>query len=271
MNEQKLRKKIRTVIFGHDTRAGKAFDEILIASIIVSVAVVMLDSVHDYNARYGTLLHAIEWFFTIVFTLEYALRIYSASKKAAYAWSFFGIVDLIAILPTYVALFIPGGQYFMVVRVLRVLRIFRILKFSRYVSDSRVLMQSLKDARSKIVVFLLALLTITIILGSLMFVIEGEENGFTSIPRSVYWAIVTLTTVGYGDISPRTTLGQAVSILIMIIGYGIIAVPTGIVTAELTRKKIKGQMRRTCPTCKKDDHEDDASYCSHCGHKLMSA
>ena len=271
MNEPALRKKIRTIIFGHETRAGRVFDEILIASIMVSVGVVMLDSVHDYNARYGTLLHAIEWFFTIVFTLEYALRLYSASNKSTYAWSFFGVVDLIAILPTYMALFIPGGQYFMVVRVLRVLRIFRILKFSRYVSDSRVLMQSLKDSRSKIVVFLLALLTITIILGSLMFVIEGEENGFTSIPRSVYWAIVTLTTVGYGDISPRTTLGQAVSILIMIIGYGIIAVPTGIVTAELTRKKIDRERHRSCTKCGKGAHDEDAEFCRHCGHKLISS
>ena len=268
MSRQEFRKKVRTVIFGHDTPAGKAFDVILIMSILVSVGIVMLDSVHEYNVRYGTALHGIEWFFTIVFTIEYVLRLYSSTSKRAYARSFFGVVDLIAILPTYLALVLPGSQYFMVVRVLRVLRLFRILKFTRYISESRVLVQSLKDSRRKIAVFLLAVFTITIIIGSMMFIIEGEENGFTSIPRSVYWAIVTLTTVGYGDISPQTPLGQALSILIMITGYGIIAVPTGIVSAEMTRKKIGKEKLRSCSTCHGDEHDSDAAFCKHCGGKL---
>lgn len=265
----KVREKIREIIFGHSTRAGKAFDIALILSIVISVAVVMLDSVKAYNLRFGSLLHGIEWFFTVLFTVEYILRLYSAKAKSAYAWSFFGVVDLIAILPTYLALILPGSQYFLVVRVLRVLRIFRILKFARYVDESRLLMQAMRSSRRKIVVFLLGVLTVTIILGSLMFIIEGEENGFTSIPKSVYWAIVTLTTVGYGDISPKTPLGEALSIVIMIIGYGIIAVPTGIVSAELTsRPKPKKHKMFVCDTCGWDSHDNDATFCKNCGGKL---
>ena len=205
------RTRLRIIIFGSETPAGKAFDVLLILSILLSVFTVMLDSVRGIHQSYGSLLYGVEWFFTILFSIEYILRLVCTDRPAAYAKSFFGIVDLLAILPTYVSVFFPGSQYLLVIRVLRVLRVFRILKFVQYIGESRLIMQALYASRRKITIFLFGVLTIIIVMGSLMYLIEGEDNGFTSIPQSIYWAIVTLTTVGYGDISPKTTLGQALA------------------------------------------------------------
>jgi voltage-gated potassium channel len=227
----------------------------------------MLDSVSEINKTYGDLLYFVEWFFTVLFSVEYVLRLISIGKPAHYAKSFFGIVDLLAVLPTYISLLIPGTQYLIVMRVLRILRIFRILKLLQYIHESQLLMKALKASRRKIEVFLFAVLTLVIIFGSLMYLIEGEENGFTSIPRSIYWAVVTLTTVGYGDITPKTGLGQALATVIMIMGYGIIAVPTGIVTVELSHARER-MHHLVCSECSSEDHNPDARYCKDCGAKF---
>jgi voltage-gated potassium channel len=264
----RLKEKIHELIFEADTISGKLFDIVLIASILISVIVVMLDSIKPINEEYGKLLYQLEWFFTILFTLEYFLRLFSVGKPLKYATSFFGVVDLLAILPTYIGLLFPATRYFTVVRILRVLRIFRVLKFVQYLGAAKTLLAALKQSRRKITIFIFTVLTIVIIFGSLMYVIEGGENGFTSIPRSIYWAIVTLTTVGYGDISPVTPLGQAFAAFIMILGYGIIAVPTGIVTAELTRTEGKIVSTQACKQCSHEGHDSDAAYCKYCGSKL---
>jgi len=256
------------VIFESDTPAGKWFDVALILSIVASVVVVMLDSVASLNARHGRLLHTLEWVFTALFTVEYALRLVSAVRPLHYAASFFGVVDLLSILPTYLSLIIAGSQYLLVIRVIRILRVFRVLKLMTYLGEAELLMQALWASRRKITVFVFAVLTLVIIFGSLMYVIEGERNGFSSIPRSIYWAIVTLTTVGYGDISPRTDIGQAVAAVIMIMGYGIIAVPTGIVTAELTHAAVMARDERPCPGCGRVGHDRGAAYCDRCGAGL---
>ena len=228
-----IRLALQQTIFEAETGAGKLFDILLIISILCSVAAVMLDSVAPIRERYGPALHNAEWFFTILFTIEYILRLICVGRPAKYAFSFFGLVDLVSIVPTYLSLLLPGSQFLLVIRILRVLRVFRVLKFVQYLEESRLLLQALRASRKKITVFLFAVLTLVVILGSVMYLIEGEANGFTSIPRSVYWAIVTLTTVGYGDISPNTFPGQVLASFIMLLGYGIIAVPTGMVTAEI--------------------------------------
>lgn len=263
-----LKEKLHEIIFEADTKAGKFFDIVLIISIIASVIVVMLDSVKPINAVYGDFLFILEWFFTILFTAEYLLRLYSVGKPIKYATSFFGVIDLLAIIPTYIGLFFPVTRYFTVVRILRVLRIFRVLKFVQYMGAAKTLLIALKQSRRKITVFIFTVITLVIIFGSLMYIIEGEENGFTSIPRSIYWAIVTLTTVGYGDISPQTPLGQAFAAFIMILGYGIIAVPTGIVTAELANAANKEVSTQACKECSMEGHEVDADFCKFCGSKL---
>ena len=262
------RERIHEVIFEADTRTGKAFDVVLILSIVLSVLIVMLDSVEGYREVYGELFYDIEWFFTILFTVEYALRIISVKKPSGYIFSFYGLVDLFSILPTYISILIPGSQYFLVIRILRVLRVFRVLKFTQYLIEVNQLRKALASSRRKIMVFIFTVVTITVIVGSLMYVIEGPENGFTSIPKGIYWAIVTLTTVGYGDISPQTDLGQMLSAVIMIFGYGIIAVPTGIVTVELSRAKPEGQTTEVCRYCSREGHDTDAEYCKYCGSKL---
>jgi voltage-gated potassium channel len=264
----RLRTKLHEIIFEADTRAGKFFDLMLIVSIITSVVMVMLDSVNGIQQDHGTLLYLGEWIFTLLFTVEYILRLYCVGRPLSYATSFFGVVDLLAVLPTYLSIFFPGTQYFLVIRVLRVLRIFRVLKLAKYVGETRMLIQALRASRRKITVFLFAVLTLVIIFGALMYLIEDPDAGFTSIPRSIYWAIVTLTTVGYGDISPRTDLGQAVSAIIMIIGYGIIAVPTGIVTAELTQVYKMSVSTQACPQCSAEGHDTDAKFCKFCGSTL---
>ncbi len=262
------RYKIHEVIFEADTPAGKTFDVVLIFSIIASVIAVMLDSVASIRESHQTLLYSIEWFFTILFTIEYILRLLCIGRPSQYAKSFFGIVDLLAILPTYISLVMPGTQYLLVIRLLRILRVFRVLKLVQYVGEAQMLMTALRASRRKITVFIFTVLTLVIIFGSLMYVIEGEKNGFTSIPRSAYWAIVTLTTVGYGDISPQTNAGQLLACVIMIMGYGIIAVPTGIVTAELAYAKHEKINTQACPECSAEGHDNDAEYCKFCGAKL---
>lgn len=263
-----IRDKIHEIIFEADTPAGKFFDILLIINIIVSVIVVMLDSVREIQQDYGELLYAMEWFFTILFSIEYLLRLFCIGRPIRYATGFFGVVDLLAILPTYISLFFPGTQYLMVIRILRMLRVFRVLKLAQYVSESNRLAEALQSSRRKIEVFLFAVVTSSVILGSMMFIIEGEKNGFTSIPRSIYWAIVTMTTVGYGDISPQTNLGQVLAAIAMILGYSIIAVPTGIITAELTNFQKKDINTRSCTECSAEGHDNDAVYCNQCGTKL---
>jgi voltage-gated potassium channel len=233
------RLKIYEVIFESDTPLGKGFDVALIVVILLSVIAVMLESIAEFRNAHLPLLRMAEWVFTIVFTLEYIVRLICVGKPLRYAFSFFGIVDFLAVIPTYLSLLVPGAQYLLIIRLLRVLRIFRVLKLAAYLSESTVLAQALRASRRKIEIFIFTVLTLVVILGSIMYLVEGEENGFTSIPRSIYWAIVTLTTVGYGDISPQTDLGQTLAAFIMIIGYAIIAVPTGIVTAEITRDRIR--------------------------------
>jgi voltage-gated potassium channel len=263
-----FRARLHEIIFEADTPGGKLFDVLLILSIVASVILVMLDSVSAIQQAFGRLLYLGEWIFTILFTIEYALRLYSVRRPLAYATSFFGIVDLMAILPSYLSIIFPGTHYLLVIRILRVLRIFRVLKLAQYVGEIQVLSRALLASRRKITVFLFTMTTLVIIFGSLMYLIEKPEHGFTSIPRSIYWAVVTLTTVGYGDISPRTELGQAISAIIMIIGYGIIAVPTGIVTAELTQTYKKDVSTQACLQCSAEGHDPDASHCKYCGAEL---
>jgi voltage-gated potassium channel len=256
------------IIFGAETTAGKTFDVVLIASIIISVVVVMLDSVSSITSKYGDLLYYLEWFFTVLFTIEYLLRLLCVGRPLQYATSFFGVIDLLAIIPTYLSLILPGTRFLLVIRILRVLRIFRVLKLAHYIGEANLLVQSLRASRRKITVFLFAVLTLVIIFGSLIYVIEGEANGFTSIPRSIYWAIVTMTTVGYGDISPKTNLGQALAAVVMILGYCIIAVPTGIISAEISQRTKKKICNRPCPGCGSCEHNPAAEYCQYCGERL---
>ena len=265
------RDRLRRIIFEADTPAGKTFDVVLIWAIILSVLVVSLDTVEAYHNRFGDIFYGIEWFFTLIFTVEYALRLLTAPSAGRYSRSFFGVVDLLAVLPSYVGLLLPGSQYLMVVRGLRVIRVFRVLKLMEYVGEANVLRRALRASRYKITVFILTVLVIVLFVGALMYLIEGPEHGFTSIPRAAYWGIVTLTTVGYGDIAPETPLGQALAAMVMIMGYGIIAVPTGIVTVELNRAAMGHTARVECPGCGSAEHAMDASYCRLCGGELTQA
>lgn len=262
------RARLHTVVYETDTPAGKLFDLSLITAIVVSVVLVMLDSVSWINESYGQLLYAAEWFFTILFTIEYALRLICVARPVNYATSFFGVIDLMAIVPTFLDLIVPGGRYLLVVRVVRVLRIFRAFKLFEYLTEGMFIVQAIKASRKKILVFLLTVLTLVVILGSLMYLIEGGENGFTSIPRSVYWAIVTMTTVGYGDIAPKTTLGMGLASIVMMLGYAILAVPTGIMTVEMVHASASKKTTQSCPACLGEGHDTDAVFCKHCGGKL---
>ena len=266
----KLREKIKQIIFGTNTRAGKLFDEVLIVAIVLSIITVMLESVSDYNQKYGAILIIAEWVFTILFTLEYFLRMYCIRRPMSYALSFFGIIDLLSIIPTYLSVLLPGTQVLSIIRVLRVLRIFRILKLVQYMGEANNLVKALVSSKKKIFIFLFAVLNIVMILGSIMYLIEGEKAGFSSIPRSIYWAIVTLTTVGYGDIAPITSLGQTISAMIMLIGYSIIAVPTGIVTSELTSHKRSNVTTISCVVCEEDNLDSGSLFCNKCGSKVDS-
>jgi len=261
-----LRHRLYEIIFEADTPAGKLFDILLILSIIISVTVVMLDSVASFQEQYGQLFFLLEWFFTILFTVEYFFRLSCIGRPVKYVGSFYGIIDLLSLLPSYVSLLLPAGKYLLVIRILRLLRVFRVLKLVQYVGESNYLQRALWASRRKIAVFLLSVFLLMIIFGSVMYIVEGAENGFTSIPRSIYWAVVTMTTVGYGDISPQTSLGQAIASLIMILGYGIIAIPTGIVTAELTFKQ--NISTQACPECSAEGHDLNAKHCKFCGADL---
>ena len=259
---------LHRVIFEADTAAGKAFDVALIVCILLSVSAVMLESIAPLRAQYGAALSVAEWIFTILFTVEYILRLLCVGKPRKYAGSFFGVVDLLAIVPTYASLPPPGSHYLIVIRLLRILRIFRLFKLVQYLNEARMIGQALRASSRKIAVFLFAVLTLIVIFGSLIYMVEGEENGFISIPRSIYWTIVTLTTVGYGDISPKTGLGQFLASIVMILGYGIIAVPTGIVTVEMTHGFKKEFTTRSCPACGAEGHDVDAEFCKFCGESL---
>lgn len=264
-----LRGKTYDVVFGHERGWGRHFDAILMVFILGSVAVVMVDSVSDLSTRYHSQLLVIEWSFTILFTIEYAVRIWCIRPVRAYTRSFFGIIDLLAVLPTYLSLFLPGGQYLAVIRILRVVRVFRVFKLVRFLGEASVLAAALRNARYKIAVFLVTVICTVVVVGSVMYLIEGPATGFTSIPRGVYWAIVTLSTVGYGDITPGTPLGQSLAAFVMILGYGIIAVPTGIVTAELSSMAGGTVGRYECKACDHVETDPDAKYCRFCATTLV--
>lgn len=249
-----------------DTPLGKRFDVVLLVLIVASVLAVMLESVEDVSANFGEQLIGLEWFFTIVFTLEYITRIVVARRPVRYIFSFFGLVDLVSILPTYAALFLSGPESLAVIRVLRILRMFRVLKMVRHMGEARILLNALRSSRPKITVFVFGVLTLVTIVGTLLYLIEGPANGFTSIPKSVYWAIVTITTVGFGDVTPTTALGQSIAAFMMLIGYAILAVPTGIVGLEVWREAQVGE--RECQNCGTGQHLVSANYCRECGEKL---
>jgi voltage-gated potassium channel len=263
-----LRDRLYRVVFESDTRAGRTFDITLLIAILLSVSVILLDSVQSIRAQWAPVLTAFEWFFTLLFTAEYALRLFCSPNRGKYATSFFGVIDLLAILPTYVSLFLPGTHYLLVVRILRLLRIFRIFKLTHYLTEADVLMTALRSARPKITVFIWAVLTIVVIVGAAMYVVEGRERGFDNIPRSIYWAIVTLTTVGYGDMSPKTPLGQFLASVVMILGYGIIAVPTGIMSVEIGKASAIKKLRLPCPNCTAAVLDPEAVFCARCGADL---
>jgi len=269
MDKPGWRERLYIVVFFASTPAGRRFDTWLLLIIFASLVVVMLDSVQLYHIRHGELLALLEWCFTAIFAAEYLLRICIHPKPTEYVFSFYGAIDLLAILPAFLALLFPAAQYLLVIRVTRMLRVFRVLKLMPYLSQANFLLIALRGSRQKIIVFLLSITTMVIVFGTLLYVIEGPQHGFTSIPTSIYWAVVTMTTVGYGDIAPKTPLGQAVATLVMIAGYSVIAVPTGIFTAELATAMQPRRLHRTCPTCRKSLHESDAAYCSRCGNALF--
>ena len=265
------RRRVHEIVFEADTVAGKLFDVFLITSIVISVTAVMLDSVTSIHNRYGQELLLLEWGFTILFTVEYVVRIISVQNAGRYVTSFFGVVDLLAILPTYLSVLMPGSQSLLVIRTLRLFRVFRVFKLASYVKEGDFLMAALRASRVKITVFVSSILSIAVVVGSLLYLIEGESSGFTSIPRAMYWAIVTMTTVGYGDIAPATTLGQVTAAGLMILGYAIIAVPTGIVSVELAKlNPISKVSTQACLVCSREGHDHDASYCKYCGSALYA-
>lgn len=267
------RAKMHEVIFEAETKAGKRFDIILLIAILASVIIVILESVPAYQEKYGTFFVTLEWVFTIFFTIEYILRLYTVYHPRKYATSFFGIIDLMSILPTYLSFIFAGTHSLMIVRGLRLLRVFRIFKLGNFLTEGQIIISALKASRAKISVFIIFVLIMVSIFGSIMYLVEGSQNPqFDSIPRSIYWAIVTLTTVGYGDISPVTSFGQFIAAIIMISGYAIIAVPTGIVTAEAmdaaNRKRKNKVTSQTCRYCSEEGHDKDAIHCKYCGEKL---
>ncbi|WKY59381.1 ion transporter [Vibrio sp. SNU_ST1] len=268
MSRKPLKHHLYVIIFGTHTPAGRAFDISLIVAILASLLVLILESIPNVMSEWSQQLRYIEYTFTALFTLEYLLRLYCSPKPKSYATSFYGVVDLLAILPTYLAIIFPGASFMGVVRLLRVMRIFRILKLVRYLQDSNILLRSLLMARRKILIFFSTVGILVVIFGALIFVIEGPENGFTSIPHSIYWAIVTITTVGYGDMIPQTALGKAIASLTMLLGYSILAVPTGIITAELSNEMNSHKELVKCPNCNRAGHDSDAMYCKHCASEL---
>ena len=268
------REEVYRIIFQAETRSGKLFDVVLILAILSSVTVVMLDSVPEIAERHHGKLRFAEWFFTGVFTIEYVARLWCVASKKKYALSFFGLIDLFSVIPTYLSVLIPGGEVLAVVRILRVLRVFRILKLVQYMGEADVLVATLKASRFKIAVFLITVMSIVVIIGSMIYLIEGPENGFTSIPRGLYWSIVTLTTVGYGDVTPQTGVGQALAAMLMIMGYALIAVPTGLFSAEFVQqneshRKMLNTPVQSCAGCGSLEKDPKAGYCRYCGQKLI--
>ncbi|WP_179345287.1 ion transporter [Winogradskyella ursingii] len=281
--EHNWKTKLHEIIYEADTPAGKLFDVVLLIAILASIVLVMLESVSSFDAKYHNFLNIAEWIITILFTVEYILRIITVNKPWRYVKSFYGIIDLLSTIPKYLSLIFVGTHALVALRALRLLRVFRILKLARYLGASNQLASAIKASRAKISVFLFAVMIAAIIFGTIMYLVEGEENGFTNIPKSVYWCIVTLTTVGFGDIAPQTPLGQLIATIIMIMGYGIIAVPTGIVSAEYTKASSgpnakpvedKGVIKsvtlntQSCSNCMASKHQDDADFCHKCGYKL---
>lgn len=266
--EPAIKNALYEVIFGTETKAGRNFDIVLIVLILISVVVVMLDSVAEFHQRFGDTFLTLELVFTFIFTVEYMVRLYCSPNASRYARSFFGIVDLLSILPTYIAFLIPGANTLLVIRLIRILRIFRILRLFRYLSEANVLIRSLMQSRRKILVFFFIMIIMATVYGCLMYLIEGPNNGFSDIPKSIYWAIVTITTVGYGDVVPHTAIGKAVASLVMVTGYAIIAVPTGIVTAELANELNRERSARNCKNCERAGHDANAKHCKHCGSPL---
>ena len=262
------REQLHEIIFEADTPGGKTFDVVLLWLILLSVLTVLLESVSSVRAQYGLELRAAEWLFTLLFTAEYVLRLYSVRRPGRYAASFFGLVGLLAILPTYLSLVVAGTQSLLVIRVLRLLRVFRVLKLAKYLGEANFLLAALRASRAKVTVFLGTIMAIVLIVAALMYLIEGEETGFTSIPTAVYWAIVTMTTVGYGDIAPQTVAGQTLAAVLMFLGYAIIAVPAGIVSVELAGQAPRKVSNQACPSCSAEGHDYDASHCKYCGAKL---
>ena len=262
------RSKLHEIIFEAETPLGKFFDLGLIVSVMVSVIIVMLESVDSVRAVYMKELVLLEWTFTIIFTIEFLLRLICVYEPRRYFFSFFGLVDFFSIIPTYLSLIFPGAQGLLIIRTLRLLRIFRVLKLHRFTLAGKILIQALIQSRHKIIVFLATVMTMVFILGTVMYLVEGRENGFTSIPLAIYWAVVTITTVGYGDLVPMTAMGQFLSSLLMIIGYGILAVPTGIVSVEIANVSKSHEFTRSCQNCSKEGHEFDAKYCSRCGNPI---
>lgn len=267
--ESNIRLYLREVIFGTDTPQGRYFDICLIICITLSVALVFLDTIVSIHSDYGPLIIQLEWFFTILFTIEYLVRLYCSPNRWQYAKSFYGIVDLLSILPSYLILFFPGANFSMVIRILRLFRVFRVLKLLRYLSEGNVLLQALTQSSRKVIMFFFSVSLIVVVLGSIMYAVEGPDNGFTSIPKSIYWTIVTITTVGYGDITPVTGLGQGIAALTMLIGYSIIAIPTGIITAEISQEIRRNRDLRRCSNCLKSGHDTDADFCNQCGNELQ--
>jgi voltage-gated potassium channel len=267
---QPWRARLYRIIWESDTHAGRLFDQVVVAAILVSVAIVLADSVQGWHQSWRQAFTAAEWFFTLLFTVEYVARVASVERPLRYVLSFFGIVDLLAVLPTYLALFVPELHALIDVRILRLLRIFRIFRLTAYVAEYQVMGNALWATRRKILVFLAAVVMIDLVLGTLMYVVEGPEHGFKDIPTSVYWAITTMTTVGFGDITPRTDLGRTIASLMMLLGWGTLAVPTGIVTAEMTARRHghAPQASRNCAACGASDHGPQAAYCQHCGAAL---
>lgn len=264
---QSWRDRLYIVIFEAETPKGRLFDLLLIWAILISVAIICAESVKSIKDSYGPILLSIEWFFTALFSIEYILRIISLKKPSSYIFSFFGIIDLLAILPSFLGLFFGGAQSLMVIRSIRLLRIFRLLKLTRYIGEAEILKKALLAGRHKIIVFLMAVFTIALFMGAVMYVVEGEKSGYTSIPQGMYWAIVTMTTVGYGDLAPQSDIGRAVASFLMVMGYGIIAVPTGIVSVEIANVT-NNKNTRVCSNCMLEGHTIEALYCRACGFKL---
>lgn len=263
-----LKQTLRSVIFGTETPAGKRFDIALMICIVLSVTLIFIDTIGTIHAQYGDYIRIGEWTFTVIFTVEYILRLYCSLNRLHYARSFFGVVDLVSILPSYLGLIFPGANLALAIRVLRLFRVFRVLKLLRYLSDGNILLKAMILSSRKVFLFFFSVSLIIMVLSVIMYVVEGPVNGFTSIPKSMYWTIVTITTVGYGDITPQTTLGQGIAALTMLIGYSIIAIPTGILTAEISNEMVRTRDLRKCNNCGKKGHDNDAEYCNHCGSEL---